>query len=171
MLAGDHKQLAPTVKSHKAATGLGIPARYSSSSSPPLSSSARVPPSGSTAVAGADGSGRSTGGGADGLGLTMFDRVLRDLGHDVCRMLDVQYRMNRDICDWASSEVGIGEIVGFCVGTMGLRLKSGRTRFCVFFFYHEPVALESSKGKCFEVLYFYGKSLRSYSTALRDRCQ
>ena len=44
-------------------------------------------------------------GGTDGLGLTMFDRVLRDIGSGVCRMLDVQYRMNRDICDWASTEV------------------------------------------------------------------
>lgn len=35
----------------------------------------------------------------------MFDRVLRDVGSGVCRMLDVQYRMNRDICDWASNEV------------------------------------------------------------------
>lgn len=52
-----------------------------------------------------DGGGGGGGGSVDGLGLTMFDRVLRDLGQEVCRMLDVQYRMNRDICDWASTEV------------------------------------------------------------------
>lgn len=55
---------------------------------------------------GGGGGGTGGGGGGDGLGLTMFDRVLRDLGHGVCRMLNVQYRMNRDICDWASGEVG-----------------------------------------------------------------
>ncbi|CAM9971306.1 unnamed protein product, partial [Ectocarpus fasciculatus] len=71
VLAGDHKQLAPTVKSRKAE---------------------------------ADGDGVGTGV-FDGLGVTMFDRVLRDLGHGVCRMLNVQYRMNRDICDWASGEM------------------------------------------------------------------
>ncbi|CAN0569599.1 unnamed protein product, partial [Ectocarpus sp. 12 AP-2014] len=74
VLAGDHKQLAPTVKSRKAEAGCLLP---------------------SEAVSG----------GVDGLGLTMFDRVLRDLGHSVCRMLNVQYRMNRDICDWASGEM------------------------------------------------------------------
>lgn len=81
MLAGDHKQLAPTVKSRKAAEGGRLDPKASDK------------PSDS-----ADGVG-------DGLGLTMFDRVLRDVGSGVCRMLDVQYRMNRDICDWASNEV------------------------------------------------------------------
>ena len=71
------EKLAPTVKSRQAEAGT-------------LSTTATV---------------RDGGGKADGLGLTMFDRVLRDLGHQVCRMLDVQYRMNRDICDWASAEV------------------------------------------------------------------
>lgn len=95
MLAGDHKQLAPTVKSRKAEAGLPTPsstATADTASPPPHSSNAG---GGAAAVA------------TDGLGLTMFDRVLRDLGEGVCRMLDVQYRMNRDICDWASTEVGL----------------------------------------------------------------
>lgn len=77
MLAGDHKQLAPTVKSQAAEAGLR------------------------------DGERRDSGGsrGSDGLGLTMFDRILRDHGPQVCRMLEVQYRMNENICRWASKEV------------------------------------------------------------------
>ena len=111
MLAGDHKQLAPTVKSRKAEAGLRGPHPPLPSPSHPTSCS--EPPSlspaggiGSSGGGGKGGKGGGSGGGdTDGLGLTMFDRVLRDLGHDVCRMLDVQYRMNGDICDWASKEV------------------------------------------------------------------
>lgn len=75
MLAGDHKQLPPTVKSQKAAAGLR------------------------------DGGGSGGAEGREGLGFTMFDRILLDHGQEVCRMLDVQYRMNEDICSWASREV------------------------------------------------------------------
>ncbi|CAM9164154.1 unnamed protein product, partial [Scytosiphon promiscuus] len=85
VLAGDHKQLAPTVKSRKAAAGLPPPPPPPRSSDPAAAAAAAAT--------------------IDGLGLTMFDRVLRDLGEGVCRMLDVQYRMNQDICDWASTEM------------------------------------------------------------------
>lgn len=118
VLAGDHKQLAPTVKSRKAEAGLPAPSS-SSSSSPssrlrPSKSAGGVGASSETGASSGKGLGgggggggceRSGGGKGDGLGLTMFDRVLRDIGRNVCRMLDVQYRMNRDICDWASGEV------------------------------------------------------------------
>lgn len=93
VLAGDHKQLAPTVKSQAAEAGRLAPS----------SSSSEAKQAGRREVGGVD-VGVKCG---DGLGLTMFDRVLRDHGQEVCRMLDVQYRMNRDICDWASREVGV----------------------------------------------------------------
>ena len=101
VLAGDHKQLAPTVKSRKAEAGFRAPNPEPHN---------LLGTDGCGCVDGGGGGGGKGGGGggggdADGLGLTMFDRVLRDLGHDVCRMLDVQYRMNADICDWASKEV------------------------------------------------------------------
>ncbi|CAN0475040.1 unnamed protein product, partial [Laminaria digitata] len=102
VLAGDHKQLAPTVKSRKAEAGLQAPRPSSRSESPSLPAGGG---SGSSGGGGGGGGVSGGGGDGDGLGLTMFDRVLRDLGHDVCRMLDVQYRMNGDICDWASKEV------------------------------------------------------------------
>lgn len=109
VLAGDHKQLAPTVKSRTAEAGLPV----SPSPDPPSLSSNY-----NTAAikgVGKGGGGDATSGVGDGLGLTMFDRVLRDLGHDVCRMLDVQYRMNRDICDWASTEVCDGPYAHSCL--------------------------------------------------------
>lgn len=89
------KKLAPTVKNRQAEAGT-------------LSNA-------DAALGGGGG-----GGIADGLGLTMFDRVLRDLGHQVCRMLDVQYRMNRDICDWASIEVrsGLGWRAAYSLGSL-----------------------------------------------------
>ncbi|CAN0509548.1 unnamed protein product, partial [Ectocarpus sp. 12 AP-2014] len=106
VLAGDHKQLAPTVKSRKAETGCLLPSE--AVSVPPPQVPPRSPGAhGENSKDGGGGGGVGTGGegGVDGLGLTMFDRVLRDLGHGVCRMLNVQYRMNRDICDWASAEM------------------------------------------------------------------
>ncbi|CAM9714597.1 unnamed protein product [Ectocarpus sp. 13 AM-2016] len=104
VLAGDHKQLAPTVKSRKAEAGCLLPSEAVSvppSQAPPRSPGAH----GGNSKGGGGGVGTGGEGGVDGLGLTMFDRVLRDLGHSVCRMLNVQYRMNRDICDWASGEM------------------------------------------------------------------
>ncbi|CAM9856478.1 unnamed protein product [Ectocarpus sp. 4 AP-2014] len=120
VLAGDHKQLAPTVKSRKAEAGCLLPSE--AVSVPPPQAPPRLPGAhggnskdGGGGGVGTGGPGRNGGGGGgwggggggggDGLGLTMFDRVLRDLGHGVCRMLNVQYRMNRDICDWASGEM------------------------------------------------------------------
>ncbi|CAM9847689.1 unnamed protein product, partial [Hapterophycus canaliculatus] len=98
VLAGDHKQLAPTVKSRKAEAGLPPPPTSETPPPPPQHS---PPRSSEAATAAAVAAAVAT----DGLGLTMFDRVLRDLGEGVCRMLDVQYRMNQDICDWASTEM------------------------------------------------------------------
>lgn len=77
MLAGDHKQLAPTVKSRAAEIGETANA-FTSDGAPK---------------------------GSNGLGVTMFDRVMRDHGSGVSRMLNLQYRMHEDICDWASREV------------------------------------------------------------------
>lgn len=117
VLAGDHKQLAPTVKSRKAEAGCLLPSEAVSvppPQAPPLSPGAR---GGNGKDGGGGGVGTGGGGGGDGLGLTMFDRVLRDLGHGVCRMLNVQYRMNRDICDWASGEVGDRTAVCVLVGS------------------------------------------------------
>jgi len=66
VLAGDHLQLPPTVKSAKAATS--------------------------------------------GLGVTLFDRAMKLYEHDLCRMLTVQYRMNRLISDWASGAMYDGKL-------------------------------------------------------------
>ena len=59
VLAGDHKQLAPTIKSNKASKM--------------------------------------------GLGTTLFDRLMAQLGTTHAQMLTVQYRMHADICAWASA--------------------------------------------------------------------
>ncbi|XP_053304498.1 DNA-binding protein SMUBP-2 [Spea bombifrons] len=66
ILAGDHKQLPPTIISHKAA--------------------------------------------ADGLSLSLMERLIAKYGDAVVRMLTVQYRMNQSIMRWASSEMYGGRL-------------------------------------------------------------
>lgn len=61
VLAGDHRQLPPVVKSAEAA--------------------------------------------AQGFGVTLFERLLRDHGDGIGVMLTTQYRMHASICDWASAEL------------------------------------------------------------------
>ncbi|XP_066043262.1 DNA-binding protein SMUBP-2 [Chamaea fasciata] len=66
ILAGDHKQLPPTIISHRAA--------------------------------------------AEGLSLSLMERLAGRYGERAVRMLTVQYRMHRDIMEWASSELYGGRL-------------------------------------------------------------
>ncbi|KAM8939997.1 DNA-binding protein SMUBP-2 [Pelodytes ibericus] len=66
ILAGDHKQLPPTILSHKAA--------------------------------------------ADGLSLSLMERVIEKYGDAVVKMLMIQYRMNGSIMQWASQELYGGKL-------------------------------------------------------------
>ncbi|NWV41948.1 SMBP2 protein, partial [Grantiella picta] len=66
ILAGDHKQLPPTIISHRAA--------------------------------------------AKGLSLSLMERLAGHYGEQAVRMLTVQYRMHRDIMEWASSELYGGRL-------------------------------------------------------------
>ncbi|XP_033917503.1 DNA-binding protein SMUBP-2 isoform X2 [Melopsittacus undulatus] len=66
ILAGDHKQLPPTIISHRAA--------------------------------------------AQGLALSLMERLLDSYGQKVVRMLTVQYRMHEAIMHWASSELYDGRL-------------------------------------------------------------
>ncbi|KAM4898490.1 DNA-binding protein SMUBP-2 [Sylvia borin] len=66
ILAGDHKQLPPTIISHRAA--------------------------------------------AEGLSLSLMERLAGHYGQQAVRMLTVQYRMHRDIMEWASSELYGGRL-------------------------------------------------------------
>ncbi|NXI29270.1 SMBP2 protein, partial [Sterrhoptilus dennistouni] len=66
ILAGDHKQLPPTIISHRAA--------------------------------------------AEGLSLSLMERLAGHYGERAVRMLTVQYRMHRDIMEWASSELYGGQL-------------------------------------------------------------
>ncbi|NWZ41936.1 SMBP2 protein, partial [Brachypodius atriceps] len=66
ILAGDHKQLPPTIISHRAA--------------------------------------------AEGLSLSLMERLAGHYGQRAVRMLTVQYRMHRDIMEWASSELYGGRL-------------------------------------------------------------
>ncbi|KAI1232698.1 hypothetical protein IHE44_0006534 [Lamprotornis superbus] len=66
ILAGDHKQLPPTIISHRAA--------------------------------------------AEGLSLSLMERLAEHYGEQAVRMLTVQYRMHRDIMEWASSELYGGRL-------------------------------------------------------------
>ncbi|XP_014734196.1 PREDICTED: DNA-binding protein SMUBP-2 [Sturnus vulgaris] len=66
ILAGDHKQLPPTIISHRAA--------------------------------------------AEGLSLSLMERLAEHYGERAVRMLTVQYRMHRDIMAWASSELYGGRL-------------------------------------------------------------
>ncbi|XP_062350435.1 DNA-binding protein SMUBP-2 isoform X2 [Cinclus cinclus] len=66
ILAGDHKQLPPTIISHRAA--------------------------------------------AEGLSLSLMERLAEHYGERAVRMLTVQYRMHRDIMEWASSELYGGRL-------------------------------------------------------------
>ncbi|KAM4618002.1 DNA-binding protein SMUBP-2 isoform 1-T2 [Discoglossus pictus] len=67
ILAGDHKQLPPTIISHKAA--------------------------------------------ANGLSLSLMERVIEKFGDAVVKMLTVQYRMHHFIMDWASQAMYKGKLV------------------------------------------------------------
>ncbi|NWI59118.1 SMBP2 protein, partial [Calyptomena viridis] len=66
ILAGDHKQLPPTIISHRAA--------------------------------------------AEGLSLSLMERLAQHYGERAVRMLTVQYRMHRDIMEWASMELYGGRL-------------------------------------------------------------
>ncbi|NXI88632.1 SMBP2 protein, partial [Rhipidura dahli] len=66
ILAGDHKQLPPTIISHRAA--------------------------------------------AEGLSLSLMERLVGHYGQRAVRMLTVQYRMHRHIMQWASSELYGGQL-------------------------------------------------------------
>ncbi|NXJ77528.1 SMBP2 protein, partial [Trogon melanurus] len=66
VLAGDHKQLPPTIISHKAA--------------------------------------------AEGLSLSLMERLIERYGEKVVRMLTVQYRMHEAIMQWASTEMYGGRL-------------------------------------------------------------
>ncbi|NWS72502.1 SMBP2 protein, partial [Crotophaga sulcirostris] len=66
VLAGDHKQLPPTIISHKAA--------------------------------------------AEGLSLSLMERLIQGYGEKVVKMLTVQYRMHQAIMQWASSEMYGGRL-------------------------------------------------------------
>ncbi|NXF10752.1 SMBP2 protein, partial [Smithornis capensis] len=66
ILAGDHKQLPPTIISHRAA--------------------------------------------AEGLSLSLMERLVRHYGEQAVRMLTVQYRMHQDIMEWASMELYGGRL-------------------------------------------------------------
>ncbi|NXX24941.1 SMBP2 protein, partial [Nicator chloris] len=66
ILAGDHKQLPPTIISDRAA--------------------------------------------AEGLSLSLMERLAEHYGEQAVRMLTVQYRMHRDIMEWASSELYSGRL-------------------------------------------------------------
>ncbi|KAM4721449.1 DNA-binding protein SMUBP-2 isoform 2-T2 [Rhinophrynus dorsalis] len=67
ILAGDHKQLPPTIISHKAA--------------------------------------------ANGLSLSLMERVIDKYGDSVVKMLTVQYRMHHSIMDWASQALYGGKLI------------------------------------------------------------
>lgn len=67
ILAGDHKQLPPTIISHKAA--------------------------------------------ANGLSLSLMERLIQKYGEQVVRMLTVQYRMHNAIMQWASKQMYGGRLV------------------------------------------------------------
>ncbi|KAM7109002.1 DNA-binding protein SMUBP-2 [Ciconia maguari] len=66
ILAGDHKQLPPTIISHKAA--------------------------------------------AEGLSLSLMERLIERYGEKIVKMLTVQYRMHQAIMQWASSEMYSGRL-------------------------------------------------------------
>ncbi|NXL65769.1 SMBP2 protein, partial [Chordeiles acutipennis] len=66
ILAGDHKQLPPTIVSHKAA--------------------------------------------AQGLALSLMERLIERYGERIVKMLTVQYRMHQAIMQWASSEMYSGRL-------------------------------------------------------------
>ncbi|XP_043923237.1 DNA-binding protein SMUBP-2 [Protopterus annectens] len=66
VLAGDHKQLPPTIISHKAA--------------------------------------------AEGLSLTLMERLIQKYGERVVKMLTVQYRMHLSIMNWASKQMYEGRL-------------------------------------------------------------
>ncbi|XP_067663777.1 DNA-binding protein SMUBP-2-like [Haliotis asinina] len=67
VLAGDHRQLPPTILSHEAAR--------------------------------------------DGLELTLMERVLKEQGDEVVRMLTTQYRMNENIMQWSSDQLYDGRLI------------------------------------------------------------
>ncbi|KAG8438210.1 hypothetical protein GDO86_008772 [Hymenochirus boettgeri] len=67
ILAGDHKQLPPTIISHKAA--------------------------------------------ANGLSLSLMERVIEKYGDKIVKMLTVQYRMHQSIMQWASQELYGGRLL------------------------------------------------------------
>jgi ATP-dependent RNA/DNA helicase IGHMBP2 len=67
ILAGDHQQLPPTIKSKDAET--------------------------------------------QGLSVTLFDRLMKVYGEKFSQLLRVQYRMNKQIMDWASNEVYSGRLL------------------------------------------------------------
>ncbi|XP_059090373.1 DNA-binding protein SMUBP-2-like [Tigriopus californicus] len=46
----------------------------------------------------------------EGLNFTLMERVIKELGSDVVRMLKVQYRMNEQIMTWASDALYKGEV-------------------------------------------------------------
>ncbi|XP_026562472.1 DNA-binding protein SMUBP-2 [Pseudonaja textilis] len=70
ILAGDHKQLPPTIISHKAA--------------------------------------------AQGLSLSLMERLIQKCGDRVVKMLTVQYRMHQAIMQWASTEMYDGHLSAHC---------------------------------------------------------
>ncbi|XP_067902110.1 DNA-binding protein SMUBP-2 isoform X2 [Heterodontus francisci] len=69
ILAGDHKQLPPTIISHKAA--------------------------------------------ANGLSLSLMERLIQRFGEQVVRMLTVQYRMHDAIMQWASKQMYHGRLTAY----------------------------------------------------------
>lgn len=140
VLAGDHKQLAPTVKSRAAEVGR------------------TAQPS----TAAADGRGVS-----GGLGLTLFDRVVQEHGAAVCRMLEVQYRMNQDICDWASREVSVAVltrrgVILFC--TLHRPLPEMRMRFGINGFFEPDVTAAILPSSCSAPCKMYDGLLRPHSS-------
>src|SRR5690606_26992976 len=45
-----------------------------------------------------------------GLGITLFERVYKQYNDDVTRMLEIQYRMNKEIMEWSSKEFYKGKL-------------------------------------------------------------